>query len=225
VVVAEREVRVAGILAVWNDIDAAAFGNFERWYNHEHLHERVAVPGFRFGRRYELVSGGDRRFFAFYEVERPEVLTSPAYVRVLDNPTPWTREIMPSFRRMVRSVCELAKSEGRLIGAYATVLRADEAFRPAPEGLAFVSELAQRDGVARVQLWVAAEQQTRPDTAEMKMRGKDQAIAGALVVETVRRSDADAIEDLLSAGTADRLGISGPSALGTYQLLCVAQPA
>ena len=34
------------------------------------------MPGFRFGRRYEAVSGGDRRFFAFYEVESPDVLTS-----------------------------------------------------------------------------------------------------------------------------------------------------
>ena len=32
------------------------------------------MPGFRFGRRYELVAGGDRRFFAFYEVESPGVL-------------------------------------------------------------------------------------------------------------------------------------------------------
>ena len=68
-----------GILAIWNDIEPEGYEHFERWYNREHLQERVGVPGFRFGRRYEAVSGGDRRFFAFYEVDSPAVLTSPAY--------------------------------------------------------------------------------------------------------------------------------------------------
>ena len=44
------------------------------------------MPGFRFGRRYELVSGGDRRFMAFYEVDSPDVLTSPAYLRAAGEP-------------------------------------------------------------------------------------------------------------------------------------------
>ena len=69
----------AGILAVFNDCAPEGYEHFERWYIREHLQERVGVPGFRFGRRYELVSGGDRQFFAFYEVESPAVLASPAY--------------------------------------------------------------------------------------------------------------------------------------------------
>src|SRR5262249_15604757 len=70
----------AGILAVFNDCTPEGYQHFERWYIREHLQERVGVPGFRFGRRYELVAGGDRRFFAFYEVESPDVLSSPAYL-------------------------------------------------------------------------------------------------------------------------------------------------
>ena len=44
------------------------------------------------------VSGGDRRFFAFYEVDSPAVLNSPAYLERLENPTPWTsasHEVVP----------------------------------------------------------------------------------------------------------------------------------
>ena len=84
----------AGILAVFNDCAPEGYDHFERWYIREHLQERVGVPGFRFGRRYELVSGGDRQFFAFYEVESPAVLASPAYLERLNAPTPWTTETM-----------------------------------------------------------------------------------------------------------------------------------
>ena len=103
-----------GILAIWNDIEPEGYEHFERWYNREHLQERVGVSGFRFGRRYEAVSGGDRRFFAFYEVDSPEVLTSPAYMQRLENPTPWTQKSMTSFRNMVRTVCDLRRSAGDL---------------------------------------------------------------------------------------------------------------
>ena len=76
----------AGILAVFNDCAPEGFEHFERWYIREHLQERVGVPGFRFGRRYELVSGGDRRFFAFYEVETPAVLASHMSLRGCQGP-------------------------------------------------------------------------------------------------------------------------------------------
>jgi len=82
---------MTGILAVWNDCAAEGLEHFERWYNREHLKERVGVPGFRFGRRYEAVAGGDRRFFAFYEVESAAVLNARPYLERLENPTPWTR--------------------------------------------------------------------------------------------------------------------------------------
>lgn len=211
---------MAGILAIWNDCAPEGHEHFERWYNREHLQERVGVPGFRFGRRFEAVAGGDRRFFAYYEVESPDVLSSPAYLQRLENPTPWTQQAMQSFRGMVRTVCDLRASAGDLIGSHAVVLRADQAMVPTPSAGGAVSELAGQDGVARVQLWTAAAQQTRADTAEMKSRGKDQLIAGALVVECVRRADAERVAKSLSKPPA-ALGISGASVLGTYALLCI----
>ena len=68
---------MTAILAIWNDFDAEDLAHFERWYNREHLMERVDTPGFRFGRRYERTAMGDRHFFAFYEVDSPAVLNSP----------------------------------------------------------------------------------------------------------------------------------------------------
>jgi hypothetical protein len=212
----------AGILAVFNDCAAEGYDHFERWYVREHLQERVGVAGFRFGRRYELVSGGDRRFFAFYEVESPAVLASPAYVERLNDPTPWTKEAMRSaFRNMVRTVCDLRAAAGDLIGSHAVVLRADGAMAPTPAAGEVVRKMAGEPGIARVQLWTASTKQTPADTAEAKSRGKDQLAAGAFVVECIRREDADRVAANLAGGAPAALGISGPSAIGIYALLCV----
>ena len=213
-----------GILAIWNDIDPEGYEHFELWYNREHLQERVAVSGFRFGRRYEVVSGGDGRFFGFYEVDSPDVLTSAAYLQRLENPTPWTQKTMTLFRNMVRTVCDLRRSAGGLAGSFAVVLRADGEFKPTPAADALVDELMAQPSIARVQLWTAAPNQTKADTAEMKIRGKDQLTAGAIVVECVRYADAERVASMLTKNTA-ALGISGPSVLGIYGLLCIATPA
>ena len=153
------------------------------------------------------------------------MLTSPAYMQRLENPTPWTQKTMTSFRNMVRTVCDLRRGAGDLAGAFAVVLRADGAFTPTPAADALVDELAAQPSIARVQIWTAAASQTKADTAEMKIRGKDQLIAGALVVECVRYADAERVAASLGKSTVAGLGISGPATLGIYGLLCIATPA
>ncbi len=94
-----------GILAIWNDCAPSREVEFEEWYQHEHFHERIAVPGFLVGRRYEAVSGSPR-YFCCYLTQSPDVLRSPAYLERLNNPTPQTRKIMSGpFRDMVRTAC------------------------------------------------------------------------------------------------------------------------
>jgi hypothetical protein len=215
---------MTGILAIWNDCAPEGEAHFERWYKSEHMQERVGVPGFRFGRRYERLAGGDRRLFTFYEVESADVLRSPAYLEQLENPTAWTAESMKYFRNMMRTVCDQRASAGDLIGGHAVVLRADEAMAPAPEAEALVVRLAADPGVARVQLWTAAGKQTPTDTAEMRKRGKDQLVAGALLVECIRRADADRIAATLAPVPA-ALGITGTAVTGVYGLLCLYQRA
>jgi hypothetical protein len=213
---------MTGILAIWNDCAPEGEAHYERWYKSEHMQERVGVPGFRFGRRYERLSGGDRRFFTFYEVERADVLSSRAYVERLENPTPWTTESMKYFRNMVRTVCEQRASAGDLIGSHAVVVRADEAMAPKAEAETLVARLAADPGVARVQVWTAATKQTPADTAEMRKRGKDQLVAGALLVECIRRADADRIAAMLTPVPAT-LGITGNAVTGVYGLLSIYQ--
>jgi hypothetical protein len=83
-----------GLLMVWADVPADKEDEFNRWYNEEHLAERLAVPGFLDGARYEAVKGGPKHL-ACYELESAAVLESAAYQRVQANPTPWTKRCSP----------------------------------------------------------------------------------------------------------------------------------
>jgi hypothetical protein len=82
------------LLMVWADVPADTEKDFNRWYNEEHLAERLAIPGFLSGARYEAVKGGPKHL-ACYELENPGVLQSPAYKRVQANPTDMTKRFGP----------------------------------------------------------------------------------------------------------------------------------
>lgn len=105
-----------GYLLITNDVDADALPAFEAWYQREHLDERLGVPGFRWGRRYRAVAAG-RAFMALYETGDPGVLSSPAYLECLARPTARTRQVMPTFRRMCRTVMEGRWAFGTGIGS------------------------------------------------------------------------------------------------------------
>ncbi len=84
-----------GLLMVWCDVPADKEDEFNRWYNEEHLAERMAIPGFLSGARYEAVKGGPKHL-AYYELESAAVLESDAYKRVANHPTPWTQRSGPA---------------------------------------------------------------------------------------------------------------------------------
>src|SRR5215468_6488868 len=82
------------LLMVWADVPTDKEPEFNRWYNEEHLAERLGVPGFLSAARYEAVKGGPKHL-AVYELESPAVLESETYKRVSANPTPWTQRCGP----------------------------------------------------------------------------------------------------------------------------------
>jgi hypothetical protein len=114
---------IPGILAIWNSCAPGSEGDFEEWYQHEHFFERIGVPGFLHGRRYEAVRGTPP-YFCIYLTQSPAVLKSPAYIERLNNPTPQTRKIMSGpFRDMVRTVCGLTARYGAMRGSVAVTAR------------------------------------------------------------------------------------------------------
>jgi len=185
------EGHVPGILAIWNDVTPGREADFDAWFQGEHLVERTNVPGFRFGRRHEAISGSNR-FFNFYLVDGPEVLTSKPYLERLDNPTPMTKMIMSEvFINMNRTICRRVARRGEFRGSYAVTVRFNEA---ADEKAltARMDELAKDVTVAAAELWVAADTGA-PVSMEEKLRGGDKKIKACLIVDTLRQQRAEAL--------------------------------
>ncbi len=179
-----------GILAIWNDCVDGREAEFEAWFQGEHLEERLAVPGFLFGRRHEALSGANR-YFNFYLTERPAVLTSKAYLARLDDPTPMTQTVMSEvFINMNRTVCRRTARRGAFRGAYAVTVR----FKQAPDEAALATALdrlmADPTKVAGGEIWIALDPKDMPVSKEEQLRGGDKKIAGCLLVDTLRQADA-----------------------------------
>jgi hypothetical protein len=109
-------------LAMWWDIAAELRADFEDWHAHEHVPERLAIPGFRRGTRWSSTAGGEG-MFVLYELEGHDTLASPAYLARLDAPTPWSTRLMPHHRNMVRSQCHVVASRGGVIARHAWSVR------------------------------------------------------------------------------------------------------
>ncbi len=83
------------LLMVWIDVPDDKEDDFNRWYNEEHLAERLAIPGFLNAARYETVTPGAPKHLAAYELENIAVLDSEEYRSVRGNPTEWTKRAGP----------------------------------------------------------------------------------------------------------------------------------
>ena len=110
-------------MVFWASIAPAHWLEYQQWHNCEHIPERVAIPGFRVGRRYRNAARPER-FMMFYETDGSQVLTSPAYVNALQHPTPWTRKALGWFQDPARSVYVLDGSSGKSLAGEAPLLLA-----------------------------------------------------------------------------------------------------
>lgn len=202
-----------GRLAIWHDCAPGYEADFETWYQTEHLAERLSVPGFRRGRRYEAIERGGG-YFTCYEVDDPDVLTSRAYVDRVNNPTPMTTHVMrAAFRDMSRTICEAHISIGRLRGAFAATLFMDAL--PDPDQLRRWAEDATRAAlIARMEGWRAVDF-NQPQSAEERLRGGDSQIRACLFVETLREEGCR----LLRKQLAQEFGVPADRAK-VFRLLC-----
>src|SRR6478752_7434146 len=201
-----------GILAIFNDVAAGRDAEFDAWFQGEHLIERLAVPGFLFGRRHQAISGS-AAYSNFYLVESPAVLTSKAYLERLDNPTPMTKKIMSEvFLNMNRTLCHRTLRRGGFRGAYAVTVRFNDP--PDIEGLTLLAnELASDTAIAACEIWTAVDPAGQPVSMEEKLRGGDKKIKACLMVDTLRQADAEKIGADLSRQFAK-------SDVGVFRVLC-----
>ena len=202
------------------DVAAAAIVEHDNWHSHEHLRERMSIPGFLRGSRW-LALTGEPGYFVLYEVADIDTLASPAYLERLNNPSPWTAKMMRHYRGMNRGFCRVTARFGLGLAQAALLIR----FSPEPESERELRQWLSRDllpvlpsraGLVSAHLLEAA---AKPElTKEQGMRGKD---AGVDWIVLVTGYDLPSVEALasqeLSAQHLESHGATG-AVTGIYQM-------
>ncbi|MBL9209611.1 MAG: hypothetical protein JNL92_04035 [Opitutaceae bacterium] len=218
-----------GVIAIWHNLQDTVRAEFYEWHNREHMPERLAVPGFRRGRRYRALEGGPD-YFNLYETADVGVLSSPAYLARLNAPTDWTRRVVPGFRDVARSLCRVRASLSVGLGgvmltqrfAVADTERERVAARLADDVL---PALAARPGITGAHLCLAEEALSSVATVESVARGTPTLVPTWIVL--IEGIDAAHVRP---AGAGITAGLSGATltvGLDTalYQLENVCVPA
>jgi hypothetical protein len=180
------------------DVAPEAIAEHDDWHTHEHLPERLSIPGFVRGSRWVAVRG-QPRYLVLYEVAHLSTLSSEAYLQRLNQPTPWTSKMMAHYRGMSRGFCSVTGSFGFGMGHVALLLR----FRPhapAESGLRSwlvgdaLARLPSRSGMGSVHLLEGA---LSPQmTNEQRIRGADAGVDWAILAIGYNQ---DALVQLLDA--------------------------
>jgi hypothetical protein len=111
-----------GMLLTSMDIDPSDEADFNRWYDREHLLERVAIEGFLEARRY-VAHQGSPKYLCLYSTATFDALDSPTYRTALMNPTDWSKKNLARFKNMIRAVARITVSRGQGRGASLGIIR------------------------------------------------------------------------------------------------------
>ncbi|WP_134495710.1 hypothetical protein [Microvirga pakistanensis] len=177
----------SGALIAWHDVEKGREAEYLDWHSHEHMKERLAIPGFLQGRRYSVVGSGPQ-FLVLYTVLKPDVFASQTYLEHLNHPSEWTQQVMPALRNMNRSLCRVAASSGSGAGCCLQTTR----FSPEPGcephlcGVltSEAQSLAHQQGICAAHLLIADQDRSRTPTRETALRAGQDAVADwVLVVE------------------------------------------
>ena len=137
-----------GAVAIWNDIAETGRAEFYAWHLHEHMPERVGIPGFVRGRRYRAADSATQpEFFTLYETTSFQVIQGSDYLSRLNEPSEWTRATTAHFQSTTRSLTRVVASHGVGSGGAMLTLRfdiADESVQALVPQIASALEAAAR---------------------------------------------------------------------------------
>jgi hypothetical protein len=173
-----------GAMLLLFDVAPEALAEHDDWHTHEHMPERLAIPGFLRGTRWKRETAGPQ-YCVVYDVEDLAVLDSTPYRQRLDHPTPWTLRMMSRYVGMRRTLCKVTAQDGCGLGNACLVVTFTS-----PEGLAaevrrrltaeVLADLPRRRGLVGYRLLENA--LLAPMSREQAIRGRDGAVQSALLV-------------------------------------------
>jgi hypothetical protein len=115
-----------GFLAIWCEIGADDLADYRAWITKEHIADRTFLPGW-LGARFCADVKNERAHFFLYATEDKSVFSAEPYLKVLNNPSPWTSRIMPKFGPFDRALGEQLFKLGNGYGACMMVSRIKDA--------------------------------------------------------------------------------------------------
>lgn len=114
-----------GLLLASMEPPASLEEEFQDWYDHEHVPERIGIAGVLNGVRLVCVEGWPR-YVALYDLATLDVLDGPGYRAVSgDNFSPWSKRILARVRGQYRAAAVQVFPGQAVIGRFAamTLLR------------------------------------------------------------------------------------------------------
>lgn len=209
-------------ITIWCDVAPEVRDEFDDWHAHEHMPERLSIPGFRRGSRWVAEAGTG--YCMLYEAADEATITSGPYLERLNAPTPWSRKMMPHHRNMVRSPCRVEAAFGAGLGQALLTVRLSPNPADADRlGTWLTKELLpglpSRKGLVAAHLLRNIARPDAAQTTEQKLRGGD-AHADWVVLVAGYRTDAVAsvaAQDLAQAALVARGALPG-SVAGLYRL-------
>ncbi len=213
-----------GAMVTWCDFEDEGDPEHDHWHTHQHIPERVGIPGFLRGRRFVAVSGAPK-YFITYDVENMGTLTSEGYLQRLNNPTPWSRVEVAKMRNLNRTLCRVTGNFGIGIGSTLLSIRLGPAPGKAEELRQWLvggvlPGLAQKPGLVSASLLEGDEAASRIETEEKRLRGRPDDIADWVIL--VDGYDAEAVKSVrdgeLSQARLEEHGATQVQTVGVYYL-------
>src|SRR5260221_5921094 len=198
-----------GMLLTSMDIDASDEAEFNRWYDREHLLERVAIEGFLEARRY-VAHEASPKYLSLYSTESFDVLDSLAYRAALASQTDWSKANIAHFKNMIRAVARITVSRGAGRGAALGIVR----LRPAGDTDKLRTALRDQldpeklDGILSMHLIESDPALSRPITHDPPVFDPGSGDWFVLI-------DATDVRAVSAAGTQPLRGVSAPAGTET----------
>ncbi|WP_250479609.1 MULTISPECIES: hypothetical protein [unclassified Caballeronia] len=210
----------SGIVLVWNDIDEAGREQFYEWHDKEHIPERLAIAGFRRGRRFRK-AGHSPEWLTMYEAADLDVMSSPGYMARLNAPTPATTKTLTYFRNTSRAVCRPVFSVGESSGGHVLAIRIDGAASSDVTPEAWLRDVAfpqamSSTGVLACHLF-ASDQASFLDTEESRTRAFD-VPAWIVLVEASTEEAAERAREFIDAPQLHDAGLRPRRDAAVYAL-------
>ena len=204
------------VIAIWNGIAPEAREQFYEWHVHEHMPERVGIPGFRRGRRFMAIDPGTRpEFFTLYEADTLEVLKGHDYANRLNDPTPGTKVTTAQFRSTQRALARVLTTTGPGVGGIMLTIR----FAADEDSVAALRVLARSVVGPRIcgtHLCTADLEASGIRTGETKGRPDIEVPPAWFIL--VEATDAEALSETLSDDALSAAGAIAPFQRGLYRL-------